>query len=491
MTTFADPEAELAALAEFDFSGQDEQFIREHWIYPLLRLLGYGLGTIDIPFKVDLRPPVHEARALGSYRWEIDYRPTVHGRGLWIIEAKRPSEDLTSGQHLGQAWGYATHPLVDVPLMMLANGSKLRVFDVTQEMWDSPILEISQAELPERFGDLNSALGARSVAEFVRQRQLRHLRSALAAQVDYEALDQTLLDVQGIVNDARIAVTKNRASVQVEAMSRALNRRDRDGRAAGVGGLAQATNSPHMGLARDLDLCSQMIIDMPAANRTAGFDEIAAAAAIRSSTRMTFALRMFQLGVALRLVGIPGVSKRAKDVAGAGVRAGALNFPDDPLPRAAHIFEMTLTAMLGRTVLAQGTDAALAAEQDLRSQVDTETWLRMKGAFEAGPEVTLMKQVEIHFRLLWFNFEPWSVDALDEATVKFSAHLDQLLPQRPGLTLGHYEQNLLSDPLPGSTYVVVGDVAGRTNPIEANKYSDEARTYAESLLETFFPARRA
>ena len=82
---FVSPPHLLRALAANDFSGQDEQSIREQWIYPLLMLLGYGPGTphpIDIPFKV--AAPV---RAFGSRRWEIDYRPTVYGVGLWIIEA--------------------------------------------------------------------------------------------------------------------------------------------------------------------------------------------------------------------------------------------------------------------------------------------------------------------------------------------------------------------------------------------------------------------
>ena len=42
-------------LARFDFRGLDEQAIREQWIYPLLMLLGYGLGTknvVDIPLKL-------------------------------------------------------------------------------------------------------------------------------------------------------------------------------------------------------------------------------------------------------------------------------------------------------------------------------------------------------------------------------------------------------------------------------------------------------
>jgi hypothetical protein len=60
MSFVGSPKRVLEALAGYDFTGQDEQAIREQWIYPLLTLLGYGLGTpnpVDIPFKVDLASP--------------------------------------------------------------------------------------------------------------------------------------------------------------------------------------------------------------------------------------------------------------------------------------------------------------------------------------------------------------------------------------------------------------------------------------------------
>lgn len=483
MSSFADPAAELDALASFDFTGRDEAFIREQWIYPLLRLLGYGLGTIDIPFKVDLRPPV---RAMGSQRWEIDYLPTVHGVGLWIIEAKRPSEDLSSEQHLGQAWGYATHPLVDVPLMVMANGERLAVHDVTQEKWEIPILDLAQRDLPERFADLNARLGARSVAEFVRQRQLRHLERALLAQLDDEALDKTIADVASIVQRARPTVGKNRAQVQVAAYVKAVAERDRTGRAAGVGGLASAVNSPHMGWARDLDLCAEMIVDRPAHERAAAFREIALAADIRGATRMTFALRLFRLGVALRLVGTPGCAEDAAEAARVEASNGAENFPADPVARSAHRFELVLAAFFGRVVQAAGTDEALAAATRLRATVDVETWLRQEATGLVGARNALMRQVEIRFRLTWFGLEPWTVEALDAATIQFRSELDNIQP-RNEVQLGPYEVNLAVDPLRSSTYVVIGDVAGRTNPVSAGRYSDESHAFAESLLDQHFP----
>jgi hypothetical protein len=111
----------LTALAAFDFAGHDEQSIRDQWISPLLLELGYGLGTANVmrPATLELSPPL---RALGSTRWKIDYAPTVLGVGMFIVEAKHPSEDPFADEHLGQAWCYATDPRVAVPLIVMTNG---------------------------------------------------------------------------------------------------------------------------------------------------------------------------------------------------------------------------------------------------------------------------------------------------------------------------------------------------------------------------------
>jgi type I site-specific restriction endonuclease len=197
-------ERDLTHLAEYDFTDRNEAEIRGDWIEPLLRLLGYGLGTrhrVNRETQLQLRPPT---RMIGSSRIEIDFVPTVFGHRLWIIEAKRPQDDLFSGDHLGQAWSYATDPRVAVPLMVLCDGRRLAVFDVTRANWDTPIFDAPKATLPETFGELFATIGAPRVAEATRRRQLLHLREALEAQVDLDALEATVRDVQGIVDAARL-----------------------------------------------------------------------------------------------------------------------------------------------------------------------------------------------------------------------------------------------------------------------------------------------
>lgn len=491
MSAFLTPNRLLQALAEYDFSGKDEQAIREQWIYPLLSLLGYGLGTrnrVDIPFKVTLRPPVQ--RALGSRRWEIDYRPTVHGVGLWIIEAKRPAEDLFSDQHISQAWGYATHPRVDVPFMALANGERLCLFDVTQDEWDEPLMDVQQKELPSRFAELDAVLGAARVAEFVRRRQLRHLRTALLAQLDDDSLDQTLTDVSTIVDEVRPIVERNRSRVQFEAFEDAQREWDRVRREGDVWGLAFSANSPDVVVGRDIDACTELVRERDPARRAAAFDEMLSAARVRDTYRVTFSLRVLRLAVALRLVGYEGADATARAVAKQAARDAALGFPDDPIAAAAHRFERALPAFLARIVLAHGTDAALAAASEAKKHLDAERWLRENAVGGLGAEARLSRQVDLGFRQVWVAMEPWTAHALDGAATWLRQAIGRV-PLRSDVRIGQvnnafYETPVVHDPLKPGTRNVIWDVAQSPRQMPVEQHSEEAREFAQRLLHTYF-----
>ena len=235
---------ELEALASYDFSDRNEDDVRGDWIEPLLRLLGYGLGTrnrIERGRTLTLRPPI---RSIGSTSVKFDFKPTVLGRGLWVIEAKKPVKDLFSQKHLGQMWMYATDPRVDVPLGVLCDGQRLGVFDLTLEVWDIPELEINQKDLPRRFDELDAVLGARRVAEWVRIRQLRHLRLALTAELDLDALNQTIADVTQIVREVGPEIQEIQRTIASDARAQALAHTDAIFERSGTWGLAGQLNGP-------------------------------------------------------------------------------------------------------------------------------------------------------------------------------------------------------------------------------------------------------
>ena len=494
MSIFGSPRQLLEALARFDFSGRDEQAIREQWIYPLLQLLGYGLGTpnqIDIPFKVDLASPV---RALGSRRWEIDYRPTVHGQGLWIIEAKRPDADLFSEMHLGQAWGYATHPRVDVPFMVLANGARLGVFDLGEDEWDLPILDIQQSELPARFPELEAILGARQVAGVSRRRQLRHLRRALAAQLDEEALEQTVRDVQAIADELRPELRAKQAAVTSEAWSE-LFQRWADGDAeAGVWGIALAANGANTVVGGQIFTCARLVRERDPSARASAFDEMLSVARVKDSLRQTWSLRILRLAVALRCVGLEGCDEMARSTALELARDAAERFPADPAAEAAHDFERVLPAFLARLALRHGTEAAREAVERARRTFDIERFLRAAVLDGLTAEAMIGQTVELTFRQIWISFEPWTAGALQQAE-KAMRELLPMMPLQSDVRIGqvnnaNFQTPAEHDPLLPGTRKVLAQVANPGFPNPDDPITPEQQSFASSLLTQYFGPSR-
>lgn len=457
------PQEWLSHLATLDFEGHDEASIREQWIYPLLTLLGYGdpRHRVDIPFKVDLADPV---RAIGSHRYEVDYRPTVYGVGMWIIEAKKPAEDLFSSRHLGQAWSYATHPEIDVPFIVMPNGQCICVYDITKPDWDKePEIDIVQIELPGKFAQLDEVLGARRVADFVRRRQLRHLRTALMAQLDEGVLDQTVRDVEAIVADVRPTVRRNHSTVFLEAFEVGLAERERSAREIGVLGLAYSCISPNVPITADIESCAQIVRDLDADRRASAFDDFAAAAQINGAERMTWGLRVLRLGVALRLVDDEVCGEHAREVAEAAAHDAATGLSAEPVAVAAHEFERVLPAFIARLVLTNATDDAFRLAQAVKEHMDVEAWIRRDATVGLGAGAILDRQIELAFRAAWTQFAPWTEDALREATAEIRRLLAQL-PIRRDVRVGQvnnafYETGLEHDPLRPGTRNIIREIA--------------------------------
>lgn len=486
---FSTPQEWLSHLARLDFEGHDEQSIREQWIYPLLTLLGYGDARhrVDIPFKVDLADPV---RAIGHHRYEVDYRPTVYGIGMWIIEAKKPAEDLFSSQHLGQAWSYATHPEIDVPFIVMANGERICVYDITKPAWDKDAeIDIAQPDLPAEFTRLDEALGARRVAEFVRRRQLRHLRTALMAQVDEDSLDETLRDVETLVAEARPVVRRNLSDLFLEAFKAGMAERERSAREIGVLGLAYGCIAPSVPISADVETCAQIIRELPADRRSAAFDDFVQAARIDDTIRMTWALRVLRLAAALRVVDDEVCGDRARAVAEAAAYDASTGLADDPVAAAAHHFERVLPTFIARIVLT-GTDEALRAAEQVRDHMDVETWIRRDAQVGLGADAILDRRIELAFRVSWSQFAPWTQEALCEATVGIRRILPEL-PIRREIRVGqvnnaYYETSLAHDPLWPGTKNIIQELA---NPPALSSDSPEIAVrsaFAAQLLERYF-----
>jgi hypothetical protein len=407
---------DLDALAAYDFTGCNEAEIRGDWIEPLLRLLGYGLGTRHAVLReqvLRLQPPT---RMVGSSRIEIDFAPTVFGHRLWIIEAKKPQGDLFEDEHLGQAWSYATDPRIRVPLMVLCDGARLAVFDVTRIEWNTPVYDRVKADLAAHFDELFSFLGAPRVAEKVRRLQLAHLRQALEAQIDLKALDQTLTEVQSMVEEIRPKVHERREEIRREARERLESAGHIAVDSAGMWGHAQAVNGPRFFTWADVDRAVELVERQAVQNRQREFDDIERATTPKDETqsRMWFPLRVLRMLCAASLIADPGCGNYCRKVAFDAARNHVNGFAGDPLLSEVYRLQRMLGPLGWRLAAASKRLLDEQAAQ-LEARLEVEEWLRLDGEIGITTIDNYLRAARLWPVLIQSSINPWTPEAVRQA----------------------------------------------------------------------------
>ncbi|WP_051686545.1 type I restriction enzyme HsdR N-terminal domain-containing protein [Vibrio pacinii] len=144
----------LDMLTDIEFK---EDSVREEIITPILKALGYSASK---PNKIiRSRSLKHPFISIGSQRKEItcipDYLLEVDGKLAWVLEAKKPGENILTGKHVEQAYSYAIHTEIRVPLFALCNGEEFVLYKISE---DRPILHFKIEELPNYFEALGKYL---------------------------------------------------------------------------------------------------------------------------------------------------------------------------------------------------------------------------------------------------------------------------------------------------------------------------------------------
>lgn len=150
---------DFAMLEDPDFK---EDSVREEIVVPLLTALGYSAAP---PHKIiRSRRLEHPFVYIGSIRKPItiipDYLLQRDSTNTWILDAKAPDEIIDSGKNVEQAFSYAIHKDVRVPLFALCNGRRLTVYHISH--WPA-LLDIDLKEIESHWGELFSLLSTRSV----------------------------------------------------------------------------------------------------------------------------------------------------------------------------------------------------------------------------------------------------------------------------------------------------------------------------------------
>jgi hypothetical protein len=145
-----------------------EDSVREVIITPILSRLGYTPSGSDrvIRSKTLVHPFIYAGTRKLPVTLIPDYTLLSEDKALCVLDAKSPSEDILSRQHVQQAYSYAIHPEIKCTNFALCNGKQLAVLSVDDP---KPLLALAFHELEPRWTEVERFLAPR----FLRNPSLR------------------------------------------------------------------------------------------------------------------------------------------------------------------------------------------------------------------------------------------------------------------------------------------------------------------------------
>ena len=181
----------LAEWRKMDFSEWNEMDVREEFIAPLLKFLGYGKGTIHEVIREKNLTLKNAFSRVGRKRVQIDYIPTIRLKSFWIIEAKPGNKkEMDMGDFL-QAHLYAIHPEIQARFIVLINGWEIRIYDsLTAVDWDDALYVFNQKSDEKDFAKIVDVLGSKNMLRFLRSQITRQIEDSFSVELDEREVDQ-------------------------------------------------------------------------------------------------------------------------------------------------------------------------------------------------------------------------------------------------------------------------------------------------------------
>lgn len=182
---------------------QSEADVRQSYIDPLLRALGWPVGEQPgVPARlkdVEVEPPLASP---GQTNKRPDYLLRIGGYTRFVIEAKKPSVDLAGDREaIFQAKSYAWS--LQVPFAVLTDFEEWRVFDATiKPRIDEPKrglvadFDLRYEDYATRFGALYEMFGRAAVAGGSLEELLRQVKR-IPRNRRVRGVDRMLLDIRG------------------------------------------------------------------------------------------------------------------------------------------------------------------------------------------------------------------------------------------------------------------------------------------------------
>ncbi len=206
----------LEELSQLDFSRWNETEVREHYIIPLLNLLGY---------KKDCDYDVSSAQSyrlnplflqIGSTRVELDYIFSVRKSKFWLIEAKsgykniKGKKSVIGKKEIDQAYFYSLHPEINCPYFVVSNGWDINIYERDNLREDlEPVLSVSRDSLVDKFLEIDSFIGATQILPHLKNKLLNDVKNVLSAEVYLDRLDEFVKEVERVINEIRPHVLEN------------------------------------------------------------------------------------------------------------------------------------------------------------------------------------------------------------------------------------------------------------------------------------------
>jgi len=149
---YKDFDFQLLNSAEFK-----EDAVREELINPLLKQLGYkAYGHNRIVYSKSLAHPFVK---IGSKSRQInivpDYLFEIDGKYTWVLDAKAPNENISSGDHIEQVYSYAIHPDIQAEVFALCNGKEFAAYSRNKK---EPLLFFQLSEIDKHWDEIQRLL---------------------------------------------------------------------------------------------------------------------------------------------------------------------------------------------------------------------------------------------------------------------------------------------------------------------------------------------
>lgn len=206
----------LNNLSQKDFTNFNETDIREEFLTPIVKLLGYSKET---DYEVEREEHFKVADMyinVGRDRIKLDYIFNIRKNNFWLIEAKSGKTKEITQDDVHQAYLYSLHPKVNCRYFVVSNGWLTNLYDrnkaLTQENANilEPVLSIKSSEIKNKFDQLYSKLAASEILFSIKEDYLlKEIEKVMSAEVYINRLDEFERKVGQVIIKSKPKVYEN------------------------------------------------------------------------------------------------------------------------------------------------------------------------------------------------------------------------------------------------------------------------------------------